>query len=234
MDKSITQEERIKRAEEIYKRRKKEKSGEVRVASSSVNNGKTKLTLFKKITLQLAICSVIYIIFYLIKNTNYIFSEDVIQKTKELLSYDINFDTVYSSISTFIEENKDKFNFLDKIVNANEETEEENAETTNQEEEENETTGGVGGAEADEEKEETEEEKTQMEIDAKYIKENYSMIVPVSGTVTSTYGEREATEIVSSYHYGIDIGADTGTAIYAAMEGTVTLSSSEGDYRKTY
>lgn len=234
MDKSITQEERIKRAEEIYKRRKKEKSGEVRVASSSVNNGKTKLTLFKKITLQLAICSVIYIIFYLIKNTNYIFSEDVIQKTKELLSYDINFDTVYSSISTFIEENKDKFNFLDKIVNANEETEEENAETTNQEEEENETNGGVGGAEADEEKEETEEEKTQMEIDAKYIKENYSMIVPVSGTVTSTYGEREATEIVSSYHYGIDIGADTGTAIYAAMEGTVTLSSSEGDYRKTY
>ena len=34
--------------------------------------------------LQLAICAVIYIIFYLIKNTNYIFSEDVINKTKEM------------------------------------------------------------------------------------------------------------------------------------------------------
>ena len=71
-----------------------------------------------------------------------------------------------------------------------------------------------------------------MEIDADYIKENYSFKLPLKGTVTSRYGTREPTEIVSANHQGIDIGANTGTAIYAAMEGTVSLVSSEGDYGK--
>lgn len=57
--------------------------------------------------MQLAICAVIYVIFYLIKNTNYIFSEDVIQKTKELLSYDINFQNLYNNISTFIQNSRE-------------------------------------------------------------------------------------------------------------------------------
>ena len=61
-----------------------------------------------------------------------------------------------------------------------------------------------------------------MEIDADYIKENYNFKLPLKGTVTSRYGKREPTEI----------GANTGTAIYAAMEGTVSLVSSEGDYGK--
>ena len=90
-------------------------TGGVRVASSSVNNTKVRLSLLKKMAMQLAICSVIYIIFYLIKNTNYIFSDDVISKTKELLSYDINFQNVYEQVSTFVENNKDKFKIPEVI-----------------------------------------------------------------------------------------------------------------------
>ena len=71
-----------------------------------------------------------------------------------------------------------------------------------------------------------------MEIDAEYVKEKYSFKLPLKGVITSRYGSREATEIVSANHKGIDIGANTGTAIYAAMEGTVSLVSSEGDYGK--
>ena len=90
MERTISQEDRIRRAEEIYNRRR-QASG-VRVSSNNVNRAeKRNLSLFKKMLMQLAICAVIYIIFYLIKNTNYIFSEDVINKTKEFLSYDINF-----------------------------------------------------------------------------------------------------------------------------------------------
>lgn len=123
MEKTISQEERIRRAEEIYYRRKTASSGGVRVSSNSVNiSGKTKLSLFKKMFLQLAICAVIYIIFYLIKNTNYIFSEDVINKTKEFLSYDINFGNVYATVTSFVDNNKDKLKFLG--VNQNEETNE--------------------------------------------------------------------------------------------------------------
>ena len=67
---------------------------------------------------------------------------------------------------------------------------------------------------------------------AEYIKENYSFIVPVTGTVTSRYGTREATEVVSANHAGIDIGANEGTPIYASMDGTVEVSSEEGEYGK--
>ncbi len=192
--------------------------------------------------MQLAICAVIYIIFYLIKNTNYIFSEDVINKTKELLTYDINWGNVQSGITSFFENNKDKFSFLGWFE---EETDDEYEETQTDEDTENEensednesdeedSAGGIGGADTDEVVEETDdEEKSQAELDIEYIKENYSFIVPVTGTITSRYGTREATEVVSANHAGIDIGADEGTAIYAAMDGTVTLVSEEGEYGK--
>lgn len=265
MEKVMSQEDRIRRAEEIYQRRRKNNGSGIRVSSSSVNSSKPKLSLFKKMALQLAICSVIYIIFYLIKNTDYIFSEDVINKTKELLSYDINFGNVYAQVNSFIENNKSKFGIINSEENNQivengqegnkEETNSENAsnnenvvsnEQVNEESdkvEENKNsisntsqTGGIGGAEENVVKETSADEnngKTQMEIDAEYVKKNYSFKVPLKGTITSRFGEREATEIVSANHQGIDIGANKGTAIYAAMAGTVTLVSSEGDYRKT-
>lgn len=245
MEKAISQEERIRRAEELYYRRRVATTSGIRVSSNSVNSGKTKISLFSKMAMQLAICSVIYIIFYLIKNTNYIFSEDVISKTKELLSYDINFQNAYSQASMLFEQNKDKFNFIGIKQN---ESKTQNETTQNNEIKENKTQenkkqenktqeGGIGGAEVKEnesDKKDVNVKKSQMELDAEYIKKKYSFKIPLKGSITSRYGQREETEIVSANHYGIDIAEETGTAIYAAMAGTVTLTSSEGEYRKTY
>lgn len=247
MERTISQEERLRRAEEIYQRRKTTNRNGVRVASSSVNSTKNKLSLFKKMALQLAICAVIYIIFYLIKNTNYIFSEDVINKTKELLSYDINFGNIYSQVSSFIEENKEKFKIPGVIqeqtneqqnteITENTEIQKNNKESTSNSTNEA-NSGGVGGAETNEIQDNKTDEKTsksQMELDAEYIKSKCSFKIPLKGTITSRYGDREKTDIISAHHYGIDIGANIGTAIHASMEGTVTVVSSEGDYRKTY
>lgn len=231
MERTLSQEERIRRAEEIYYRRKKLNG--IRVSTSNVNkNEKVKISLLKKMMFQIAICIVIYIIFYLIQNSNYIFSEDVINKTKELLSYDINFENLQNSISSFIDNNKDKFNFLDKD-DSNEENE--NIENIENVVEDDNSVGGIGGASSNEVLEEESDEstnKTQAELDIEYIKANFDFIVPVEGTVTSRYGTREATEIVSENHQGIDIGAAKGTAIYAAVDGIVTVSSSEGEYGK--
>ena len=213
------------------------------MSTSNVNRAeKKKISLFKKMMMQLAICAVIYIIFYLIKNTNYIFSDDVIKKTKEFLSYDINFGVIQEQISSFIDSNKDKFNFFGITDNEseNEITNEVQANTTNEVQTNNitneitNTIGGIGGASNNEviEAKTDEEEKSQAELDIEYIKSNYSFKLPVTGTVTSRYGEREETEVVSANHQGIDIGADEGTAIYAAMEGTVTVASEEGEYGK--
>ena len=225
-------------------------------------NEKKKLSLFKKMLMQLAICAVIYIIFYLIKNTNYIFSEDVINKTKELLSYDINWGNLQSGVGSFIENNKDNFSFLgffgnDETTQDGTNTIGENNEANTMESnavngtdenvvnnsgENNEATniidinvvGGIGGAETNEivEEKADNEEKSQSEIDIEYIKANYNFIVPVTGTVTSRYGTREATEVVSANHQGTDIGANEGTPIYAAMDGTVEVASEEGEYGK--
>ena len=279
MERTVSQEERIRRAEEIYNRRKI--ANGIRVSSSSVNRvEKKQVSLFKKMIMQLVICSVIYIIFYLIKNTNYIFSDDVINKTKEFLNYDINFGYIGQQITSFLEENFNGFNIFNSSQednssdgtnemvsnevtsneisneqratnnvqennidqNANQEniiegnTVQENNTAENAEDDSNnsdnanEVVGGIGGAseEANNEK----ENLSQSEKDIKYLKENYNFILPVTGTVTSPYGEREATEVVSANHKGIDIGANEGTAIYASMEGTVKVSSEEGEYGK--
>lgn len=71
---------------------------------------------------------------------------------------------------------------------------------------------------------------SQDEQDIAYIKENASIIMPVNGTLTSGYGKRTPTDIISENHAGIDLGASVGTEIIAAMEGTVELVSSYGDY----
>ena len=204
--------------------------------------------------MQLAICAVIYIIFYLIKNTNYIFSDDVIKKTKEFLSYDINFGVIQEQISSFIDSNKDKFNFWgatdsenqNDIVNEDmtngvtsnvvNEVQASETNTVNNIHTNNiaNAVGGIGGASNNEviETKTDGEEKSQAELDIEYIKANYSFKIPITGTVTSRYGAREETEVVSANHQGIDIGAAEGTAIYAAMEGTVTVASEEGEYGK--
>lgn len=71
-----------------------------------------------------------------------------------------------------------------------------------------------------------------MELDAEYIRANFSIVKPLHGIVTSRFGPRTPTEIISANHTGIDIGGTTGTNIYAAMSGTVTKVSEYGDYGK--
>ena len=104
MERTLSSEERIRRAEEIYQRRKMQ-SG-VRFSTSNVNSKKKpEYQLFKKLVLQITICLLIYFIFYLIQNSNYIFSENVINKTKEFLSYDVNFQSIFKQIGDYYNEN---------------------------------------------------------------------------------------------------------------------------------
>ncbi len=239
MERVLSPEERIRRAEEIYNRRRTQ--NRVRVSTSRVNVKKeSKLTLYKKLILQILICFVLYFIFYLIKNSNYIFSEDFISKTREFLSYDINFGNAYNSVIEYYNNNIKSF-FIVEDKKENEEQNiitnevQENLETSNEIQE-----GGIGGGEDESLGENVEAEQTatqpvvqlsQMELDAKEIKENYNLGLPLVGyTVTSRYGPREGNEIVSSNHGGIDIGANEGTAFVAAMSGTVIEASGEGSF----
>lgn len=222
MEKVLTLEEKIKRAEEIYNKRRMEGERN-RTAKVSVNSKKDYM-LFKKMIIQILICFVIYFIYYLIQNTDYIFSDEVINKTKQVLSYDINFGEEFNNLKTYLTENKEN-EF------------EENRETENQIENNIvEVENGIGGA--NENKEPINDETAQKQenlTDAEYIKNKYSFIKPVNGTITSEFGNRNPTnKSVPKNHTGIDIAAPLGTEILSATDGMVILVSEQGDYRKTF
>lgn len=249
MERAIRSEERIRRAEEIYNRRRMQNG--VRLPSSRVNtynkdeSFSNKYKLYKKLILQIAICFVIYFIFYLVKNSNYIFSEDFMSKTRDFLSYDINFGNIYNMAVEYYNNNlKSQF-----VLTTQDGDNNENDTNTNVVQENsivNEQVGGIGGGDDKDEEvqnitsnseqikqtsvSEATVELSQMEIDANDIKQNHNLIVPLVATITSRYGPREGSEIVSSNHGGIDIGANEGTVFVAAMSGTVIEASGEGSF----
>ena len=248
MERTLSPEELIKIADEIYYSRSLNNTG-IRVPRSTVNVGynKPEYNLFKKMVLQILICFVIYVIFYLIQNTNYIFSENVINKTKEFLSTDINFNHVYNSIVNFINNNdylkslwnnnqiqENSENVVNVENNSIQNMENDNKDKSNEQVSLNkemvseDKNIGMGGEKNNNNSKDI--EKSQMEIDGEFIKNKYEPIIPVNGSITSRYGTREPTEIISANHKGIDIGANTGTPIYASIDGSVTLVSNKGDY----
>lgn len=71
----------------------------------------------------------------------------------------------------------------------------------------------------------------QMSEDAKIVKEKYELVLPLKGTITSNFGCRTSdTSIVSSYHTGLDVAANTGTNILAMNTGKVTMAKKFSSY----
>ena len=238
MERVMSIEEKIKKAEEIYYRRNNLNIENIKQPKKVRKNMK----LFNKMIRQIIICLLIYTVFYLINTNNYIFSQDFINKTREILSQDINFSQIYSSILNTI--NQDNLNQIEQQENLQQPTEEPKSIEDIQNNNEN-----IGGAEelptieqqnveniVEIEKEETEEqhevqELSQMEKDANYIKSSINFIKPVNGIISSMFGLRNpTTSTVPKNHTGTDIAAVTGTRIISATDGTVISASSKGDY----
>lgn len=229
MERIMSVEDKIRRAEEIYAKRKE--GTQRKTATVPVNqNGKKDIKLLKKMMIQIIISLIIYLGFYMIQNNNYIFSEDFLNKANEILSYDINFPQLYEDI-------KNKIQNSGIILKKEDEKQNENQEETNTIEE-----NAIGGAE--EIIEQTEEiaqleeintikELSQEEQDIENVKATTSFIKPVEGVISSGFGEREPTNsTIPKNHTGVDIAANLGTKIISATEGEVILASEQGDYGK--
>ena len=237
MEKTLSQEERIRRAEEIYNRRRMEyeKNFSKRYINYSPKSKRSlKERIIRKMLLQVFICLAIYIGLYAASNSSYFFSDQVREKLNYFLSYDMNFNNMYNTISELYKSFEDKISNIKNNEEENQkddETQEENAENSENDLEEGSEENdevAVGGADVKEE----EDNRTPEEIEIDYIKENYGIIWPLEGVITSRYGTRTPTEIVTANHYGIDIAGNIGTDIVAAMDGTVTNVSEVGDYGK--
>lgn len=271
MEKSISQEERIRRAEEIYSRRRYNnrygeslyRSGETRNRYQPQETRKIKGKMINKMIIQMIVCVIIYTCIYMLQYSNYLFSKNMVDKTKEVLSYDISIENLYNKSNEFFLNLQKKFNWgvnNEQNDNVNEEaqdqnTEETNIENSNAESSENtseannenvdnseisqndastEVTNNdttqlaVGGADETQQ----EEEKSQEEQDIEYVKQNVNIIWPIKGVITSRFGNRTPTEIVTANHKGLDIAGNMGDNIVSAMDGTVVQYSEEGDYGK--
>lgn len=233
MEKTMSVEEKIRRAEEIYARRQ---AGIQRKTTTVPinNNNKKDIKLIKKMIIQIVVSLLIYISIYIIQNNNYIFSEDFLKKTNEILSYDMNFTQIYENIKQNIDKglNKIKENNKGVIENVNEEAIEgkENViEDTSQ-------IQNIDEVQNNNQKEEQKIETIQLsqeEQDIADIKETTTFIKPVEGTISSKFGQREpTTSTVPKNHTGVDIAASLGTKIKASTSGEVVLASEEGDYGK--
>lgn len=219
MERVMTVEEKIRRAEEIYERRKQ---GEARTVAKVAVNDKKDIKLLKKMIIQILICVAIYLIVYAMQNSQYVFSKDFINKANEILSYDTNFMELYEMIKgkvmSIIHQDTEENLSGDEAIGGAEEIQEEQQSQN-----------------AKEVKEESEESLSQEEMDIQNIKNTTSFIKPVEGVISSRYGLREtATGTVPKNHTGTDIAANMGTKIISATDGEVVLASEEGDYRETF
>lgn len=248
MERAISQEERIRRAEEIYNKRKNENKNNYyttnKVRYQAASTRKIKAKMIRKMIIQIAVCTIIYLAIYGIQNSNQIFSTQIINKAKEILAYDISIENVHNQFVEYFSNAQNKLNGIfneNNDENENNETtdniESDNIEPKNEEfnaieenivQEQTSQQEAIGGAEEVAQV----EEKSQEELDIDYVKQNTNIIWPLKGTITSRFGTRTPTEIVTANHYGIDIAGDIGDDIVSAMDGTVTFSSSEGDYGK--
>ncbi len=249
MERVLSQDERIRRAEEIYAR--KIQAQNRTSATVNVEDGNNN-RLTRKLITQFIICVILYISFYALKSSPDLLSQDIMYKISDVLEYDINIQELYKNINAYInsktetkgkntnnilnEENKEN----EADINSNENQEvQENAENIEQVQDTGliqETLSATENTQTNEtsvEENITEESSSvnQMQIDAEYIKANYSIVKPLEGEITSRFGLRNpSVATVPKYHTGIDIARVTGTVITAAMEGTVELVSSQGDY----
>lgn len=222
----MTVDEKIRRAEEIYLKRQMQNEKNS-YATVRVNNNKETKTYgnkaIKKMIIQLIVCFFIYMIYYFVQNSNYIFSEDLINKTKEILSYNIDFNQYYNQFTSWLnddnqessggQEEADKTDGVDETESVENElnvieinniafrlgTEAAYLEAKIRD-------ANIGGANEglDVIGEDSDyfridistidtSNLSQMEIDAIDIKNAVSMIKPLEGTITSRYGYRNPT-----------------------------------------
>lgn len=228
MERTLSQEERIRRAEELYYRRRNAVSAP-RTREITVNP-KKNYKLLKKIIVQVVVCIGIYLAIYNLQSKSDNLSIDSINYLKSTMSYDVNLEEYWNKIKDYL------YSFMPLEENKNEQNENMASGETLGVSDENVEANEIQEPPVEEKTQDSEETSSvsQMEQDANYIKSNFSLIKPITGTITSRFGLRNpTTPTVPKYHTGIDIAVPEGTVYVAAMEGTVELVSSQGDYRQS-
>lgn len=236
MEKAMSIEERIRRAEDIYNRR----YGNSYYSSyRGSREERKKISFSRRFIKQMIICLLVYAVFYVTANREYFLSNEFRNKAEEFTSQNEILKNTYNYIIGYVDkyfnsnnENDNNQKENKEIDSNSQETNQSNEVIDNNSEKTNESEQNIGGSN---EGIEEEPQKTQEEIDVEEIKSRINFIVPVEGTISSTFGWRNpTTSTVPKYHTGLDLAAPTGTIIKSATDGVVTMVSNYGDYGKHY
>lgn len=228
MERIISEEDRIRRAEEVASRRRN------RIPAESINvPTNNKPSLMRKLFCQVLSSICIFGILYFLSQNN----SQAMELIKPVLSEDTDFNQIYTRLDGLIKNIGNEMRNVETIDNnevennsvtdvqnnlANDIQMESNVTTVSSVQDVQNSDEGMGGGD--------ESIDSETDLDVIYIKKNGSFIKPISGRITSGYGPRTPTNIVSANHAGVDIGANTGADIVASMEGKVEVVSSQGDY----
>ena len=254
MERLISDEERIRRAEDVLERRRNLDYGPSNDSTDKNQNNK----MVKKMFIQALVCLCIYCGVYYIKNTGNENFNSMVATIKDTLNYDVNFKQIYDNLCAEIQKininsTETNVNNINTDSDGNELIEDKDGKSETENDiqddgvqknnegvdsdksvssEENEMLG-IGGAFDENNTSEPLNYELQMQIDADYIKHKLNMMNPLEiGVITSGFGSREASNVVSGNHKGIDLGAPTGSIIVAAADGNVVEASSQGDFGK--
>ncbi len=223
MEKILNDDEKIRRAEEIYFRRNNRN-----LSFSNKPAIREKGGFKNKFFLHLLLMFNIAVIIFAVQNKDYIFTSEFLG---ELERYNVNISAKITEFlkETVADEKKQEINDEIPSQNSNEEKmQNESNEEANKIAENSNLEGENNG------EQELSSSLTEMELDVQNLKASYSFIKPLEGGIVSSgFGSRESEyQKVTGYHTGVDVAAEKGTKIKASMEGIVTLVSSEGDYGK--
>lgn len=189
----------------------RKRAEEIYSRRNGVNIEKTKKKYFSiyKFLFQLLVLTNLAICFVVYKNKDFVFSTEFLEQVNEFYNINVN-----EKINEF---------FMEENINQ----EDIQAENINKEnniiEEKNNTNTNVQNSQ-------NQESKTSDSIENK-VKNSYSFIIPLNGTITSFFGNRESSnKNVAGYHTGIDISAVEGTKIKSSISGKVIEISDKGNY----
>lgn len=121
MERTMSVEDKIRRAEEIYNRRRETEYKVGQVRRVEVNNDVTNPNInrkLKKMIVQIVICMLIYLVFHYATNSNNLLSEDFRKRCQEILEYDISFSETYKRLVNSITVLKERY---ERILNKSEE-----------------------------------------------------------------------------------------------------------------
>ncbi len=227
MERILSDDERLRKAEEIYFRRNNKNIDIV-----DKKEKKRHLFVGSKMMFQLLLLFNIAVVIVAVQNKDYIFTEAFLAKCSE---YNMNINEKFNHIlKTFLTE--------DTQANVVTETSEEHTEKIVSEGNKNieGTTDAPSTLENSNEATNVPEQPAEQQVsslsemntDIENLKSAYHFMKPITGVVSSLFGARESEyQNVTGYHTGVDIAAETGTKIKASMEGIVDLVSDQGDYR---